>query len=127
MASVHNPPIADSFRYKPTFKLDFQCLKPPALSDAIALGSAIRFDAQAAVRDDRQFVLPPGYKADLWEDEETSDSDDDGLPSVRKILAQKEIIDLTLDDDDARDDSADEEVDGTAVSRLRDRLDTLWS
>jgi len=32
---------------------------------------------------------------------EMSDSDDDDLPSVRKIVARaKSIIDLTLDDDD---------------------------
>ena len=37
MASVCNPTIANSSSYKPTFKLDFQCLKPPAPSDAIAL------------------------------------------------------------------------------------------
>jgi hypothetical protein len=37
---------------------------------------------------------------------EISDSDDDDLPSVRKIIARlKSIIDLTLDDDD---DSADD-------------------
>jgi hypothetical protein len=34
-----------------------------------------------------------------------SDSDDDGLPFARKIIARsKSIIDLTLDDDDDDDD-----------------------
>ena len=47
--------------------------------------------------------LSPGYTANLSEDREISDSDDDSLPSVREILArlkQKEVIDLTADDDD---------------------------
>ena len=34
-----------------------------------------------------------------------SDSEDDGLPSVRKIIARsKQVINLTLDDDDDNDD-----------------------
>jgi len=63
-----------------------------------------------------------GHQVDLSEDGEISDSDDYGLPSFRKILAQlkkKEIIDLTVDDDE------DEEVDVSEVSGLRDRLNIL--
>jgi len=42
-----------------------------------------------------------GYTADPSEEAEMSDSDDDGLPSVREIIARsKSEIDLTLDDDD---------------------------
>jgi len=57
------------------------------------------------------------------EDREISDSDNDSLPSVREILAglrQKEVIDLTADDDDGGGDS-DERI----VSKLRDQLNTL--
>ena len=43
----------------------------------------------------------PVYTADPSEEAEMSDSDDDDLPSVRKIIARsKSTIDLTLDDDD---------------------------
>jgi hypothetical protein len=129
MASVCNPTIADSSPYKPTFKLDFQCLKPPAPSDAIALGCAARFNLptmdQAAMMDDHQFhgaptvswFLSPSYKVNLSEDREISDSDDDGLPSVREILAslkRKEVIDLTADEEDVIE-----------VSGLRDRFNAL--
>src|SRR2546429_2431931 len=115
MASVCNPTIADSSSYEPTFKLDFQCLKPPAPSDAIALGCAARFNLptvnQAAMMGSHRFrgasamgrFLSPDYEVNLSEDREISDSDDDSLPSVREILAgpkQKEVIDLTADDDD---------------------------
>jgi hypothetical protein len=115
MASLCNPTIADSSPYESTFKLDFQCLKPPAPSDAIAFGCAARFNLpaanQAAVMDGHRVrgapamgrFLSPGYKVNLSEDREISDSDDDDLPSVREILAglkQKEVIDLTADDDD---------------------------
>jgi hypothetical protein len=45
--------------------------------------------------------LSSGCTADPSEEAETSDSDDDDLPSARKIIARsKSIIDLTLDDDD---------------------------
>jgi hypothetical protein len=94
MASVYNPTIADSSSYEPTFKLDFQRLKSPAPSDAIALGCAARFNLSA---------LDQAVMMDLSADTEISDSDDDSFPSVREILArlkQKEVIDLTTDDDD---------------------------
>ena len=42
MASTCYQPIADSYPYN----LDFQLPKPPAPSDAIALGCAARFDLQ---------------------------------------------------------------------------------
>ena len=49
------------------------------------------------------------------EEAEISDSDDDGLPSVRKIIARsKSTLNLTLDDDD---DSTGENV--IEVSKLR--------
>jgi hypothetical protein len=66
--------------------------------------------------------LSPGYEVNLSEDREISDSDDDSLPSIREILAgpkQKEVIDLTADDDDG------DEEDVIEVSGLRDRLNTL--
>ena len=66
--------------------------------------------------------LSPDYEVNLSEDREISDSDDDSLPSVREILAgpkQKEVIDLTADDDDG------DEEDVIEVSGLRDRLNTL--
>jgi hypothetical protein len=76
--------------------------------------------------DDHQFLpaptpnqlLSPGRMANLCEDGESSDSDDGGLPSVRKIVAhtrRKVVIDLTLDDDESdRDDNG-----ATEVSCLR--------
>ena len=100
MPSICNPTIADSSSYEPTFKLDFQYLKPPALSDAIALGCAARFNLptvdQAAMMNGYRFhgasamgrFLSPSYKVNLSKDRETSDSDDDSLPSVREILAR---------------------------------------
>ena len=133
MASVYNPTIADSSPYESTFKLDFQCLKPPAPSDAIALGCAARFNLptmdQAAMMDDHQFrgaptmswFLSPSYKVNLSENRKISNSDDDSFPSVREILTglkQKEVIDLTADDDD-------NEENVIKVSGLRDRLNTL--
>jgi hypothetical protein len=45
--------------------------------------------------------LSSGCTADPSEEAEMSDSDDDDLSSVRKIIARsKSIIDLTLDGDD---------------------------
>ena len=64
----------------------------------------------------------PVYEVNLSEDREISDSDDDSLPSVREILTgvkQKEVIDLTADDDNG------DEKDIIEVSGLRDRLHTL--
>ena len=51
---------------------------------------------------------------------EISDSDDNSLPSVREILAglkQKEVIDLTADDDDSGGDGDEEDI--IEVSGLR--------
>jgi hypothetical protein len=49
--------------------------------------------------------LSSGCTADPLEEAETSDSDDDSLPSVGKIIARsKPIIDLTLEDDDSASD-----------------------
>jgi hypothetical protein len=114
MASLCNPPIADSYPYKPIFRLDFQSPQTPAPSDAIAFGCAARFNLSPAdqltsmddprlrgVRAVGQF-LSSGCTAGLSGDRDISDSDDDGLPSIRKILAQskqQEVIDLTHDDD----------------------------
>jgi hypothetical protein len=128
MASICNLTITDSSPYEPIFKLDFQCLKSPAPSDVIALGYAARFNLptvdQAAMIDNHRFrgapaisrFLWPGYKVNLSENGEISDSDDDSLPSVREILAslkQKEVIDLAADEEDVI------EVSGS------DRLNTL--
>ena len=46
MASTCYQPIADRYPYKPIFNLDFQLSKPPASSDATALGCAARFNLQ---------------------------------------------------------------------------------
>ena len=119
MASTCYQPITDRYPYKPIFNLDFQLSKPPALSDAIALGCAARFNFSQVnipgLMYDRRFQglstagqsLSPGCTADPSKQAEMSDSDDDDddLPSVREIIARsKSKIDLTLDDDD--DDSA---------------------
>jgi len=129
MASVYNSTITDSSPYEPTFKLDFQCLKPPAPSDTITLSYAARFNL-----DEHRFggapamswFPSPSYKVNVSEDGEISDSDDDSLPSVGEILArlkQKEVIDLTAADDDGGGDGDVEDV--IEVSGLRDRLNTL--
>jgi hypothetical protein len=65
-------------------------------------------------------VLPfsSGYLADLLEQAEMSDSDDDDLPSVRKIIAgsrQRQVIDLTLDNNDGTE----RDNDNIKVSWLR--------
>ena len=55
-----------------------------------------RFQASPAVGQS----LPPACVAEPSEDGEIFDSDDDDLPSVRRILASsKQVIDLTRDDD----------------------------
>jgi hypothetical protein len=110
MASTcYQPPTA--IPYNPIFNLDFQPSKPPASSDATALGCAARFNLSPVsipgLMHDRRFQghsaagqsLSSGCTADPSE-AEMSDSDDD-LPSVREIIARsKPTIDLTLDDDD---------------------------
>jgi hypothetical protein len=73
-------------------------------------GYAARFDLSAPMNGRFQAppavsqLLPSARTADLSEDGETLDSDDDGLPSVKQILASskraKRVIDLTGDDDD---------------------------
>ena len=75
------------------------------------IGCAARFDLSALPMNGRRFQAPPAVgqllpsarTADLPEDGETLDSDDDGLPSVKQILASskraKRLIDLTGDDD----------------------------
>ena len=113
MASTCYQPIADSYPFKPNFNLDFQLSKPPAFSDATALGCAARFNHPPANMPggmrDRRFRGPPaagqslssGCTADPSEEAEISDSDDHDLPSVRDIIARsKSTIDLTLNDDD---------------------------
>jgi hypothetical protein len=75
-------------------------------------GCAARFDLSAPPMNGRRFQAPaaigqslqPARTADLPEDGETLDSDDDdGLPSVKQILASlkraKWVIDLIGDDD----------------------------
>ena len=100
MASTCYQPIADSYPFKPNFNLDFQLSKPPAFSDATALGCAARFNLQGLPATGQS--LSSGCTADPSEEAEMSDSAaDDGLPSARKIIARsKSTIDLTLDDDD---------------------------
>jgi hypothetical protein len=120
MASTCYQSIADSYPSKPIFNLDFQLSKPPASSDATALGRAARFNLSPAnmpgLMHDRRFQglpaagqpLSSGCTADPSEEAEMSDSDDDDLPFARKIIARsKWTIDLTLDDDG--DDSAGDE------------------
>ena len=90
MASTCYQPIADSYPYEPILNLDFQLSKPPASSDATALGCAASFNLSP----DRRFQglpaagqpLPSGCTADPSEEAE--------------IPRSKSIIDLTLDDDD---------------------------
>jgi hypothetical protein len=91
-------------------------------------GCAARFDLSAPPMNGRRFqapqavgqLLPSARTADLPEDGETLDSDDDGLPSVKQILASskraKRVIDLTGDDDD---DGEGGDGDFTEVSWLR--------
>ena len=97
--------------YKPIFNLDFQLSKPPASSDATALGCAARFNLSPVnipgLMHDRRFQGYPAAGQSLSSgctanpsEAEMSDSDDD-LPSVGEIIARsKPTIDLTLDDDD---------------------------
>ena len=75
-------------------------------------GCAARFNLSAPPINGRRFQAPPAVgqllpsarTADLSENGETLDSDDDGLPSLKQILASskraKGVIDLTRDDDD---------------------------
>ena len=96
--------------------MDFQLFKSSASLDAIELGYAARFNLSPAnmpgLMHDRRFQglpaasqsLSSGCTADPSEEAEMSDSDDNDLPSVRKIIARsRSIIDLTLDDDDDDD------------------------
>jgi hypothetical protein len=108
MASTCYQPIADSYPYKPIFNLDFQLFKSPASSDTTALGCAARFNLSPVnmpgLMHDRRFQglpaagqsLSSGCTADPSEEPEMSDSDDDDLSFVRKIIARsKSITDLT--------------------------------
>jgi hypothetical protein len=135
MASTHCLPRADSYPYGPIFELDIQSSKPPVSSDAQPFGFAARSNLsmvdEPAPANDHRFLPAPtpsqllssGRMANLYEDGESSDSDDDGLPSVRKIVGRarrKVVIDLTLDDDEGdRDDN-----DATEVSCLRNTRTT---
>jgi hypothetical protein len=104
----------------------FSKLLPPY--DASMFGCAARFDLSAQPMNGRRFQAPPvvgqllpsARTADLSEDGETLDSDDDGLPSVKQILASskraKRVIDLTGDDDD---DGEGGDGDFTEISWLR--------
>jgi hypothetical protein len=93
---------------KSILKLDFQLPKPPASSDATALSYAARFNLSPVnmpgLMHDRSFQrLPPAGQspADPSEEIGISDSSNDDLPSVRKIIARsKPINNLTLDGDD---------------------------
>jgi hypothetical protein len=107
--------VPTAIPYKPIFNLDFQLSKPPASSDATALGCAARFNLSPVnipgLMHDRQGYptagqsLSSGCTAGPSEEAEMSDSDDDDLPSVREIIARsKSTIDLTLDDDDSAGD-----------------------
>jgi hypothetical protein len=109
--------ITDSYSYKPIFNLDFQLFKPPVSSDATALGCAARFNLSPVntpgLMHDRRFQgfpaagqpLSSGCTVDPSEETQMSDSDEDKLPSVRRIIAcSKPIINLIFDDND---DSAD--------------------
>jgi hypothetical protein len=113
MASTCYQSIADSYPYKSILNLDFQLPTPPAPSDAITPSCAARFNFSPVntpcLMHDRRFQgLPTASQsllssctADPSEEAEMSDSDDDDLPSVRKIIARaRSTIDLTLDDDD---------------------------
>jgi hypothetical protein len=114
MAFTCYQPIADSYPSKPISNLDFQLSMPLASSDATALGCAARFNLSPVnipcLVHDRRFQgvstagrsLSSGCTADPSEEAEISDfDDDDGLPSVREIIApSKPKIDLTLDDND---------------------------
>jgi hypothetical protein len=104
------PPTA--IPYKSILNLDFQLSKPPASSDATLLGCAARFNLSPVDTpglNDCWFQglsaasqsLLSGCAVDPSEKAEMSDSDDDDLPSVRKIIARsKQVINLTLDDND---------------------------
>jgi len=104
----------------------FSKLLPPY--DASMFGCATRFDLSAPPMNGHRFQAPPAVgqllpsarTADLSEDGETLDSDDDGLPSVKQILASskraKRVIDLTGDYDD---DGEGGDGDFTEVSWLR--------
>jgi hypothetical protein len=92
--------------------------------DASMFGCAARFDLSASPMNGHRFQAPPAVgqllPSDLSEDGETLDSDDDGLPSVKQILASskraKRVIDLTGDYDD---DGEGGDGDFTEVSWLR--------
>jgi hypothetical protein len=113
MASTCCQPIVNNRPYKHILNLDFQLPKSPASSEATVFGCAARFnlspvDTPGLMHKHRFQGLPAAGQslsssctADSQEEAEVSDSDDDDLPSVRKIIARSmAIIDLTLDDDD---------------------------
>jgi len=113
MASTCFQSIADRYPYKSILNLDFQLPKPPAPSDARFNLSPVN---TPCLMHDRQFQglpatgqsLSSGCTADPEEEAEMSNSDDDDLPSVRKIIARsRSTIDLTLDDDDDDDSASD--------------------
>jgi hypothetical protein len=112
MVSTCSQPIAHSYPHSSTVELGFQFSNPPSSSDVSLFGCAARLNLSAmdipASMNGRRFPaslavgqpLSPACAAEPSEDGETFGSDDDDLPSVRRILASsKQVIDLTCDDD----------------------------
>ena len=92
MASTRCQPVALSYPDGPISKLHSQSSKPPARSDAMALGSAARQVIDLTIDDD-------------------DDDDGDGLPFPSEIPGpSRQVIDLTIDDDDDDGDGDGDEV-----------------
>jgi hypothetical protein len=112
MASTCSQSIAHIYPHSSTVKPSFQFSNSLSSSDTSLFGCAARLNLSAmdvpASMNGRRFQaspavgqpLPPACVAEPSEDGEIFDSDDDDLPSVRRILASsKQVIDLTCDDD----------------------------
>jgi hypothetical protein len=112
MASTRCQQITHSYTHNSIVELGFQFPTHPNPSDASVLGCAAHLnlsamDASASVNDLRSQVppavgqgVPSARTASPSEDGEIFDPDDD-LPSLTRILARpKQVIDLTLYDDD---------------------------
>jgi hypothetical protein len=112
MASTCCPPIVNSYPCAPIFNMNFQSSNPPASSNAIALGSAVRFNLseayEPALMADHQFQLAPPARQFPPSGRTANLSDDEGTTSLRQFWPQpKQVVDLTLNDDGNGDEDDD--------------------
>jgi hypothetical protein len=112
MASTRCQSIAASYPYGSIFEFDIQSSKHPASSDGQSLGFAACFNLSTVGEPvsmvDRRFRLARPMGQFLLSRWTTNLSDSHGLLSLMKFLPNpKQVIDLTLEDDEDDHDNDD--------------------